>query len=250
VKIPIMSDQGPSSVSTNTGSLAASGGSSKGGLPIIKYFGVARMADKLFLYSESSDYSNQESYASEARILLEKLEQVSLLADERQKVTGKTGYWYSTCDSKNIYYLVLTEPTYPERHAYGFINEVQMELFKLPNYFMASDSEVSGYTGGFVPGIFRKYNDLRNLDKLWAAQNTVEEISTKMQQNMSQTLQNRENLENLDKKSAKLRNLGQDFYHNAEDMDKVQKERNAKMMRLVIIVLGVLITAVAVINFI
>jgi len=144
--------------------------------------------------------------------------------------------------------MILTESTYPERHAYGFINDMQRELFKMNNYFASSDVEVKNYTLGYIPGLLRKYNDLRSLDTLWSAQRNVEDISITMQKNIATGLYNRENLENLDKKSKDMSNLAASFKDNAAELDKIQKARNKKMMALIITAISALVIVVIVIN--
>ena len=47
----------------------------------------------------------KEDILNEAKILLQKLEAVSLLPHERQKVKSHMGSWFCQCDSKNLYYL-------------------------------------------------------------------------------------------------------------------------------------------------
>jgi len=47
-----------------------------------------------------------------------------------------------------------------------------------------------------------------------------------------------------------MKNIGADFYHNADDMDKIMRERNARMMKLVIITVVVIVGGVAVLNFV
>ena len=69
--------------------------------------------------------------------LITKIEAVDLQPDERQKVRSPNGAWYTTCDTKKVFYvskkrvylkvttLALVDIDYPERHAYNMIYVTQ-----------------------------------------------------------------------------------------------------------------------------
>ena len=63
------------------------------------------------------------------------------------------------------------------------------------NYFAASDYEIRSNASGYIPGLLRKYNDLRTLDKLWSSQSMIEDISITMQKNLTKGLENRDQLD-------------------------------------------------------
>ena len=134
---------------------------------------------------------------------------MNLKPEERQKVSTPNGSWFCNIDKNQIAYVLLTNPNYPERHAYGMIRvlkykylsniilceqECHGEIEKIPNYFAESDVTISAKAKTFLPNIAMKFDDLKKIDKLFEAQNTVDEISRTMTTNLSKVMNNTENL--------------------------------------------------------
>jgi len=59
---------------------------------------------------------------------------------------------------------------------------------------MESDITVSGHTKRYVPKLMEKYSDLKNVDKIYAAQESVQEITTIMGENLRKASVNAESL--------------------------------------------------------
>lgn len=54
--------------------------------------------------------------------------------DERQKIKSANGTWSCKKDAKEMIYIVLCSPNYPERHIFGAINALRDHLQKLGDY--------------------------------------------------------------------------------------------------------------------
>ena len=61
---------------------------------------------------------------------------MNLKPEERQKVSTPNGSWFCNIDKNQIAYVLLTNPNYPERHAYGMIRVLKYKY--LNNIFFMS----------------------------------------------------------------------------------------------------------------
>lgn len=161
---------------------------------------------------------------------MRKLEDVDLQPEERQKIRSQNGAWYITCDKKRIYYAVLTDSAYPERHAYALINDVIEQLQGLRDYHMESDITVSAHTKRYVPKLMEKYCDLKSVDKLYAANQQVSEITTIMGENLRKASVNAENLQRIQQNSKNFKDLANDFYSSSDELAKAAASNRRKMI--------------------
>jgi len=68
------------------------------------------------------------------------------------------------------------------------------QLQTLRDYYMESDITVSGHTKRYVPKLMEKYCDLKKVDKIYAAQENVNEITSIMSENLRKASVNAESL--------------------------------------------------------
>jgi len=198
--------------------------------PKVKYIGIARMSDTRLLASFSSDKKVLESFKAEAKTILDKLQDTYLKAGERQKIRTSNGAWFSSCDAKDIFYLALTDSSYPERYAYTLIDDVATEIKTLRDYEQESPAKVESYAKAFVPNLIDKYSDLDNLDNLIATQNKVNQVKDIMSDTINRALENRETFDDLDRKSGNLNNMARDFHSGSAALASKMRDRKRKLI--------------------
>jgi hypothetical protein len=72
--------------------------------------------------------------------VLAQLRAIDLRAEERQKINTGNGSWFCKKDDKDVFYLMLTNGSYPERLIYEAIHELRDHLGKLgKNYSTEQD---------------------------------------------------------------------------------------------------------------
>lgn len=54
--------------------------------------------------------------------------------EERQRIKSDFGVWFCKKDQKDMYYLALCAPTYPERHIYAAVAQLTAHLAQLGDY--------------------------------------------------------------------------------------------------------------------
>jgi len=209
--------------------------------PQIKFVAVSRMSDNVILASYSVDKRGKESFKAESKIILDKLQDVYLKAGERQKIKTANGAWFTTCDSKDIFYLILADPDYLEKHAYNMINEVVAELKELKDYSAESASKVENFVSQFLPDLVEKYNDVDNLDNLAATQAQVDKIKDVMSDTINRALENRETFDDLDRKADDLNVLARGFHAGSSELANRMRNRNRQLLIYGSICVGVIL---------
>lgn len=63
-----------------------------------------------------------------------KLKELELKKEERQRIKSEFGVWFAKKDSKDMFYLALCVNTYPERHIYAAVGQLQAHLAQLGDY--------------------------------------------------------------------------------------------------------------------
>lgn len=198
--------------------------------PQVKFIGIARMSDTRLLASFSPEKKVLESYKAEAKTILDRLQDTYLKAGERQKIRTSNGAWFSTCDAKDIFYLVLADSSYPERYAYTLVDDVATEIKTLRDYEQETPAKVESYARGFVPDLIEKYSDLDNLDNLIATQNKVNQVKDIMSDTINRALENRETFDDLDRKSGNLNSMARDFHSGSAALANKMRDRKRKII--------------------
>jgi len=190
--------------------------------PTLKYFGAIRGVDGSIIISESPDTENSIPYKQELRMLFKKLEEYDLQPEERQKIRTQNGNWFFTSDQNRIYYATLADLQYPERFVYSFMDEVIEQFQALNDYYLETESTIKGHTYRYLPKLFEKYCDLKQVDKIGAANAHLEGITMTMNENIRKTELNAKHMQNLDEKSSNLKNLASNFYTHSDEMARIQ----------------------------
>lgn len=139
----------------------------------IKYLLIVNILDGSILAFWGTGNTADESYKTEGLLILEKIQEISLSAGERQKVRTNNGAWYATCDDKEICYLTLTSSSYPEDYVYKLLQEVFNNFKTLDNYEKESGQMIQNHTSSYVPFLMDKYSDLENVKSIFSAESNL-----------------------------------------------------------------------------
>ena len=200
------------------------------GQPNIKYVVLAKYANNTILASYGTQNPNDESYRAEALVILEKLQDISLSSGERQKIRTNNGAWYTVCDSRDIFYLILASSSYPEDHAYKLFEEIYNELQKLDGYDKEDESVVQEHTSHYIPSLIEKYSQLKDLNDLAAARNQIDKTRDVMKDTINKTIENQESLKMLDKKSESLSTAAHGFNTSSRSLADQDRIRQRKLI--------------------
>ena len=200
------------------------------GQPNIKYIVIAKSPSNTILASHGTQSQNDESYRAESLVILEKLQDISLENGERQKIRTNNGAWYTTCDSRGIFYLILASSSYPEDDAYSLFEEVHNELQTLNEYDNKDESTVQEHTSQYIPSLIEKYSQLRNLGGFAAVQNQIDKTRDVMKDTINKTLENQETLKGLDRKSEDLSVAAHGFNTSSRSLADQHRIRQRKLI--------------------
>eukprot|EP01017_Pseudomicrothorax_dubius_P009073 TRINITY_DN1302_c0_g1_i3.p1 TRINITY_DN1302_c0_g1~~TRINITY_DN1302_c0_g1_i3.p1 ORF type:complete len:197 (-),score=54.03 TRINITY_DN1302_c0_g1_i3:37-627(-) len=154
---------------------------------------------------------------------------MGLNSDERQKVNTQNGSWFCQLDQNQICHMILVAQSFSERLSYAFIRENREHIEKLAQYFMASDSTVTKHMKDRVKELMAKYDDPANMDALSKAQNNINEVQVIVGKNIDKMVANQGNLENLQNKTQRMKDLSQTFEKNSGDLHRLLWWRNMKL---------------------
>lgn len=209
--------------------------------PTVRILALGRTSGEPLITSQYGE-SKSGDFEKEAFNITKKLSLLNLKPEERQKIKTSNGAWFCRINANQIACVVLCSEDYPERHAYTLVQEAQTELEKLPNFQTMTSSNIAKSLKKPYQSIVKKYSDLKSLDRLYSANESVSQISAVMSKNIDNQLANMTSLESSERQSALLQKSSSIFYNNADDMKKIQLKR-LWMMRVIVgvIALGIII---------
>lgn len=115
---------------------------------------------------------------------------MNLRPEERQKVSTPNGSWFCRVDANEVASLLLCTSEYPERHSYKMIDDAEKNIAKIPDYYTANPDDVAKSVRKSLSELCKKYNDLKSIDKVYAAQSHVDDISNMMKDNLTNQMSN------------------------------------------------------------
>ena len=142
------------------------------------------------------------------------------------------------CNGEYIYVLV-TAPSYPQRTAFKLLGEVS-KLVSDKYGSRLSEARADGLSSGwkkFLQPLATKYDDLSQVEKVFAVQQQVEEVKGVVNENIQQLLKAQDSLDNLQDKSEVLKNEARVFNKQAGDLASAMKWRSRKILLIIICVL-------------
>nr|CAH69604.1 synaptobrevin 9-1 [Paramecium tetraurelia] len=205
----------------------------------IKAVLIIRVNDHQLLFSKSY---NKKNIDQDYQIILEHMSQINPRAEERVTLKTANGVWRYKLDENKIAYALLATESYPDRQINAMIREIEKELKKMPDYVDALPNDVEKYAKIWMKQLHEKYDNLAGVDKVYAAQQKVEEVQIVMEDNIHKMIDHGQQLENLDEKAENLKNQSKQFQQQSHELAKIMYWRNMKLKILIgLIVLAVLL---------
>ncbi|KAM3142593.1 hypothetical protein pb186bvf_005252 [Paramecium bursaria] len=215
----------------------------------LKFIAVYKISTLKLVCYQFSDTKEEDQIKNESSKVAIQIKSINLNQEERQKINTNNGSWFCRSDDKDLTYLILTVSTYPERHAYGLITELQNEFAKLGNYQSQDEASLKLHIKRPMKELCTKYNDLASIDKIYQAQEQVNKTQVVMEDNVKKMLQNQQDLDVLSNKADTLNVNAQSFAKNAEDLASIMYWRNMKLkiMIALIVIAGLMYVMVPII---
>jgi vesicle-associated membrane protein 7 len=198
-------------------------------IPGVRYFAFGRLTDDAILASYAIEKKNEPAFKQEASNMLSKVRALELRPEERQRAKTQNGSWFIRVDIHQIAYMALCTLDYPERHAYKMMDELQKNLETILDYQNKTADDLSKQSKTWLTEIVKKYDDLKSIDKLYAAQDNVNAITNQMTTNMNNVFKNMESLESVENKTKTFKDSAGMFEKQSGEMEKIMKWRLLKM---------------------
>ena len=210
--------------------------------PSVRFLAFGRISEESLITTHSNENKYSDNFQREALSILKKLGLLNLKPEERQKIKTANGAWFCRANANQIACLVLCNEDYPERHAYKMVNDAQVELEKIPNFQTMTAGNLDKTLKRPLENILKQYSDLKSMDRLYAANENVSQISNVMSKNIENQIANMAKLEDTEKRSALLKDSSGLFYDNATELRKIQLQRLWRMR----IIVGSIVLAIVI----
>eukprot|EP00358_Blepharisma_japonicum_P002818 CAMPEP_0202946142 /NCGR_PEP_ID=MMETSP1395-20130829/8665_1 /ASSEMBLY_ACC=CAM_ASM_000871 /TAXON_ID=5961 /ORGANISM="Blepharisma japonicum, Strain Stock R1072" /LENGTH=223 /DNA_ID=CAMNT_0049646569 /DNA_START=1 /DNA_END=672 /DNA_ORIENTATION=+ len=200
----------------------------------IKYIGVGRSGEGLIIATYGNDRNLRDTPRNELQgILMNESD-----GEWRTRVGSEYGTWFAKGDSNKICYLVLARNGYPDRYATALLDELE-RMFTNQGTDVLLTCPADAYTkvmGGELRNLAMKYEDLRNIDKLYTVNSQVLEVQNIAQAGIQQVLRNTEAAEVVAAKAQSLEGNARVFQNDSKRLERMMYWRKVKINCILIFV--------------
>lgn len=158
--------------------------------------------------------------------------------NERNKLQLNNGYGYFINYPTSRFYLVVAEPSYPERTVFEMIDNIDKE-----NVFLLTtekgDLNPSGKQS--LKAIVDKYQDINKVNKIKELNEDVNQIKSDMSQNIKKVTDNILKVQDLDEKAYKIRLNADSFKNDAKKLERITCWQNCKWTIILVSVVVILL---------
>ncbi len=181
---------------------------------------------------------NNNQVQSEVKQIFDKMSNgLEKKIDERNKIQSNTGTYYITISAPNVFYLVLTESSYPERYVFELIDQINKDNIPL---LVNEKGELNTAGKQSLKALVDKYQDLKNLSKIHAIEDDVKDIKLEMNQNIRKIMVSVDDAKNLDSKANNIKDSADLFKKDAKSLERATWWQNCKLT----IIIGVIVVSV------
>lgn len=205
----------------------------------IKFFMMGNLSTKKVMLEES--FGNSKENDKDAFQIFNRLSMMSSQKfEERSKVSSKNGNIFFTCHLPNKFYLVLAESTFSESLIFELINEVNNST--IPES-LDKEGKVIMEGKQYLKILVDKYEKKKS--SIADINNDINDIRLEMKSNVKNLIQNKDNVEDLQKQSDQIKDGGELFAKNANEAKKITCWQNWKLIIIIVlIVIGVLLVII------
>lgn len=162
--------------------------------------------------------------------------------DQRTKLGAPQGNCiYLTVLNPNIFYLAMVETSFPERNVFALFEELHKENVYT---YINENNELNPTGKSMLKEIIDKYQDQSNCGNISSIQNDLNDIKAEARKNISKTMNNIDDISDLETQSNRIKKDALVYNENAKDLKKVSFWQNFKWT---LIIAGTLLLLVLII---
>lgn len=179
----------------------------------------------------------------EAKQIFEKISKLSeKKIDQRNKIQGNQGNYFFTVSTPNIFYLVNTDPSYPERHVFEMIENINKDHIPL---MVTDKGELNANGRQLLKLIIERFQDIKKVNNISDVESDVNEIKLEMKENIRKIVNNVDNAKELDSKASRIKDNADIFKKDAKALERTTWWQNCKLTIIIgVIVVGVVLIIV------
>lgn len=201
--------------------------------PGIRFVAVARLYDRVTLatYRHAGPASLSEYVALAQRVISSDR---AVSGHARLTVTDKTLGTIHYDTSRDCFYIIITDPSYPQRAAFKYLAELKF-LFAEAHGEALQKAAADGMTQkakALLAELCGKYDDVAAVEATVRVKREVDEVKEILHGTVNDMLATRENLEVLEDKADDLLNMGEQFHRQGRHHNRNMRWRNRKMCLL------------------
>lgn len=190
---------------------------------------------------EIGEYPNKvsESWTQEARTIFQTYckSPMNTKYEQRNKVVGHDGNYYFTITPTNIFYLILADSSYQERHIFQLVEEMQKESIYL---LVDEKGELNKIGKQSLKNLIEGYQNPES--KLTKVRSDIEDIQIEMKNNVKHMVNQLEDAQGLKVKSEMIKNNSVEFSKKANELKRVTCWQNCKWtIILLTLIIGILL---------
>jgi hypothetical protein len=206
----------------------------------IKYVLMGNVSNEKIMAEHIVIKNNQVQ--SEAKQIFEKISKSGeKKVEERNKIEGTNGNYFFTITAPNIFYLVHSEHSYPERHVFAFVDQLNKDNIPL---LINEKGELNSAGKQSLKNVVEKYQDINNLSNISRLESDVRDIKLEMNQNIKNMVSNVDDTKNLEGKAGKIKDNAELFKKDAKKLERMTWCQNCKWTIIILIIIIAIILAI------
>jgi hypothetical protein len=157
--------------------------------------------------------------------------------EQRNLVSGNDGNLCFIIMPSGVFYLVLSDPSFPEREVFQLIDELNKDSIHL---LTDDKGELNKIGKSTLKSVVESYNNKSS--RMGQLNNDVDDIKIEMKNALVKTAANMENAQDLEQKAVKIKDSSNTFKKNAATLKRITCWQNCKWtIILVLLIIGVLL---------
>jgi len=146
----------------------------------------------------------------------------------QSRLITSTGTWTSLTDENEFTFIALTTSEYPSRFLSSLLNSFRENFYEVNPTARMGTHNIMRSDSHFLKELGVKYNDPAQWDALSKAQENINIIRLKMQDNLSKIVTTENQMAELAQNTEQMRQNAQEFNKSADELRSNMRWRNCK----------------------